>query len=63
MVARIRGAKEQVEGQNAKDVYCPKCRRLLMRKYTDAAGHIDCRCTKCGEVFVVDLFSWRRSFS
>ncbi|MDR0861318.1 MAG: hypothetical protein LBN30_00855 [Oscillospiraceae bacterium] len=61
VLERIRNGRKAVEGEEANIIRCPKCRHVLMKKYSDAKGHIDCKCTKCGEEFVVDLFSWRRA--
>jgi DNA-directed RNA polymerase subunit RPC12/RpoP len=60
MLAKIRGAKDAVQGQESKDIRCPRCGRLLAKKYSDARGHIQGKCDKCGSEFVIDLVSWRK---
>jgi len=61
VLAKIRVSREAVQGAVAKDIRCPYCGRLLVRKYPDCTGHIDGKCDKCGNVVVIDLMSWRRS--
>lgn len=58
---KIRLSRIAVEGAPSKDVRCPYCGRLLLRKYPDTTGHIDGKCDKCGKQMVIDLVSWRRS--
>ena len=57
---KVRLSRSAVEGTPSKDVRCPFCGRLLMRKYPDSKGHVDGKCDKCGRQMVVDLVSWRR---
>ena len=58
---KVRISKAEVEGTAPKEVRCPFCGRLLVRKYPDTKGHIDGKCGKCGKEMVIDLLCWRRS--
>ncbi len=61
ILSKIYTASSAVRGADAKDVRCPYCGRLLLRKYPDVQGHIDGKCDKCGKTMVIDLVSWRRA--
>lgn len=61
VLEKIRLSREAVRGTNSKEIRCPICGRLLIKKYPDVTGHIDSKCDKCGNVMVVDLVSWRRA--
>ena len=59
--AKIRQARRAVQDRNARYLLCPYCSHKVAQVFDDARGHMEAKCSKCGNRTVFDLLSMRRS--
>ena len=42
-----------------RDLRCPNCRYLISKVYGDIKGHLEFKCPKCRELYVINLSYFR----
>ena len=42
-----------------RDLRCPNCRFIITKVYGDIRGHMEFKCPKCREIYVVNLTYFR----
>ncbi len=55
VLAKIRRLKNEVEGMETKNLYCPYCNHRAFVVYQDARGHVQTRCKKCGQEAIFNV--------
>lgn len=60
-LAKIRKARDAVEGQAVKQLRCPYCGHRMADTFAGSRGFVREKCAKCGQECVVDLVDWRRN--
>ena len=47
---RIKRVKREVDGLESRSLYCPYCNHQSLIIYSDAKGHVQTKCKRCGQV-------------
>lgn len=59
--AKIRKAIDAIADQKSKTIKCPYCQRKVMHIFEDTTGHVKTKCTRCGQVLVINVLDLRRA--
>ncbi len=58
---KIRRAREAIVNQEPRFLKCPYCKHNSLAVYNDARGHVESKCSKCGQITVFDVVNMRRT--
>ena len=52
-------SKQETVDLAQRDLRCPNCRFIITKVYGDIRGHMEFKCPKCREIYVVNLTYFR----
>ena len=52
-------SKQETVDLAQRDLRCPNCRFIVTKVYGDIRGHMEFKCPKCREIYVVNLTYFR----
>lgn len=52
-------SKQETIDLAQRDLRCPNCRFIITKVYGDIRGHMEFKCPKCREIYVVNLTYFR----
>jgi phage FluMu protein Com len=52
-------SKQETINLRQRDLRCPNCKYLITKLYSDISGHMQFKCPKCKEVYVLNLALFR----
>ena len=61
MTDKLKRAREAVATQSNRNIACPYCGRRIISVYSDTRGHIQTKCSKCGNEYVLDIVNMRHT--
>ncbi len=52
-------SKQETINLRERELRCPNCKFLINKLYSDISGHIQFKCPKCKEVYIMNLALFR----